>query len=244
MRMRVISVKRQSRDIESWKLLFWHTSSLSHDNISTPSSMCRQSCFVEPLPHPSLSSFKLGVRYWKEGSLWIWRQITEQSEPIRSWLIIRSLLAPLHILLAWSPPLFFSFCRNFLPSEQSNEWDWARDVIVLRHFRWFGERRVKRHADSRGVVCGGKSWLTSRQWKLIPYSCRAAAMCGVSQVEDSAIRNVLICMPIVTLMTLSLQYGMKERWWAGRKKKERKNTLGLDIFYRHTDWFKKCPCVQ
>lgn len=164
--------------------------------------LCANSAALwELLSHPSLSSFKLGVRCWKRGSLWIWWQITEQSRAhqISADHSIIPGTAPTHPFRLISA----TFCNFFfLKTRESNERDWAgNDCSPTLEMRDLSGDTLTVAVSSR-VVCSGKSWLTSEQWKLIQYSCRAAAMRGVSQVEDSAIPNVLICTPILTLMTL------------------------------------------
>lgn len=203
MRMRVISLKSQSCDTESWKLLFWHTSSLSRDNISTPSSMCRQSCFVGAafLTHhyPPLSSVS-GV--WKEDLSEFGGKSLNSLSPSdlgwsfdHSWHRSASLLLDLRYFLQL---YFWTRGKKVMSkielgndcSSPLQKGDVSSDILTvtvsLSSQEWWS----------------GKSWLTSEQWKPIQYSCRAAAMRRVSQVEDSAIRNVLICVPILTPMTL------------------------------------------
>lgn len=194
MRMRVISSRSQSCDRELEALVLTHIQPFPWQHLHTflyvPTVLLCGSCFLSR-HYPPLSSMS-GIE--KRLFLGIW----QQPELIRSLLITRSFLAPLKRPFAWSRTTFCNFCEHNKVMR-----DIELRVIVLQTGRICqATRRQSWCLFPSRVVCFGETWGTSKQWKLIQCSRRAAAMCGVSRVEDSANRKVLICMPILTLMTL------------------------------------------
>lgn len=83
--------------------------------------LCADSAALwELLPHPSLSSFKLGVRYWKEDlSEFGGKSLNSLSPSDLRWSLDHS----------WhhsaSPPLDLRYFSQLLWTQQSNEWDGA-----------------------------------------------------------------------------------------------------------------------
>lgn len=142
--------------------------------------------------------------------------------------MVWSFLAP----SAWSPTRFGNLCEhNKVMSEM--------ELGVWLFFRWETCQVGHRQSwwlFSSTVMCCGKNWLTSERWQL-----QRHVECHRVKTEQS--KNVLICSPIQTLMTLCAS---KTKQTTGCNERKTNTWLWQVFFLSLWDliWFEVSVCTK